>query len=282
MRQAIIAAGRHDGCDRGSRRSGGRAVTAGRPTCDLRACACPLALRLDLTRRRRAGRPGGRRRTRHEWHAPPRQMTPALRPDTVPDRPFGWAVTPPAYARTLDTTHNCQYTLLYKVLSGGGIVGEVLYVAHVDAVLDPGIEAVGRCTLAAIDGRCRVLADDDTGPGPWGEDAWWMAEGSWPCRAPSTPTSIGVRPRGSGGRPLRRPRRRWSGSSAPSYLWSGRRARRTAARPSRAWAIRWIGSWGMRAAVAGGMPGPRVCAVGPIFTAPGGHPAGDTSAATTG
>lgn len=152
-------------------------------------------------------------------------------------------------------------------------MAEVLYLSPVDAVLDPATEQVRRCTLAAVDGRCRLLSADDAGSLGAGRvvDGHGIvavaglidAHVHWGAAA----------------------RDRWAGSSPDPQQMGGEFAaflpvERAACLESGVTTVKSMGDpveWilGMRAAVAGGMPGPRVHAVGPIFTAPGGHPAGD-------
>jgi|GEM_PF-5132319 len=152
-------------------------------------------------------------------------------------------------------------------------MGGVLYLADVDAVLDPAAEEVRRCTLAAVEGRCRLLATDDTSslgagrvirgrglvavPGLVDAHAHWgaAAQERWSA-TPPTPEEIG------GAFAAFLPQER------AACLEHGVTTIQSMGDP-----VDWI--LAMRAAVAGGMPGPRVYAVGPIFTAPGGHPAGD-------
>ena len=147
-----------------------------------------------------------------------------------------------------------------------------LYVRDVAAVLNPSLGVVRRCTLAALDGRCRVLAPDDTGslgpgaivdgiglvavPGLLDAHVHWgaAARERW-TSAPPSPEEMG----GEYAAFLPKERQQCLDCGVTAVVDLGD-------------ALDWI--LGMRAAAAGGLPGPRVYAVGPLFTAPGGHPAG--------
>lgn len=152
-------------------------------------------------------------------------------------------------------------------------MSEVLYVRGVDAVLDPVQEEVRRCTLAAVAGRCRVLAADDTGS----VGAGVVLDGAGLVAVPGL---IDAHVHWGGAA-----RERWS--AAPPASGEAELAfsaflpeERAACLASGITSIKSMGDsldWilAMRAAAAGGLPGPRAFAAGPLFTAPGGHPAGD-------
>lgn len=153
------------------------------------------------------------------------------------------------------------------------MVRVALYLHNVDAVLDPAEGEVRRCTLAAVEGRCRLLGVEDTGslgpgraldatglvavPGLIDAHVHWgaAAQERWAV-APLSPEAVG--------------------DEFAAFL----PAERAASLEHGVTTVKSMGDpldWilGMRAAVAAGMDRPRVYAVGPLLTADGGHPAGD-------
>lgn len=145
---------------------------------------------------------------------------------------------------------------------------------HVHAVMDPGTGDVRLCTLAATrEGRCRILPTDDTRS--LGEGRVFDAQGMV-----AVPGLIDAHVHWGGAA-----QERWNAAPPPSAAIGDEGAaflprERAACLDHGVTAVQSMGDpldWilSMRAAVAAGLPGPRVYAVGPIFTAPGGHPAGD-------
>ena len=152
-------------------------------------------------------------------------------------------------------------------------MGGVLYLRNVDAVLDAAAEKVRRCTLAAVEGQCCLLAPDhggSVGPGRVLDATGLVA----------LPGLIDAHVHWGAAA-----QERWAVTPPPAEEMSGEFAaflpvERAACLKHGVTAVKSMGDpldWilAMRAAVSGGMDGPRMYAVGPLFTAPGGHPAGD-------
>ena len=148
-----------------------------------------------------------------------------------------------------------------------------LYLRDVWAVLDPRAGDVRRATLGWQDGRCRVLGPEDTstlGPG-----TVWDAAG-----LVAVPGLVDSHVHWGGAATMRQaeapPDPRGLQADFAAFLPAERLgclAHGVTTIQSMGDPLDWI--LAMREAVAGGLPGPRVRAVGPIFTAPEGHPAGD-------
>ena len=172
------------------------------------------------------------------------------------------------------TPHSQSLRLSETNCFGGMGLAELLYMYHVHAVMDLGAGDVRLCTLAATrEGRCRILPTDDTRS--LGEGRVFDAQDMV-----AVPGLIDAHVHWGGAA-----QERWNAAPPPSaaigdevaaFLPRERAAcldHGVTAVQSMGDSLDWILS--MRAAVVAGLPGPRVYAVGPIFTAPGGHPAGD-------